>query len=168
VAGESELVSAAIAYSFVRAKSLSASSSALASASRGAISIVRENPFQPNSSSRRRNGLNAEPIGLILPSSYFRRFRPMASTEKLTTTVSTKGQIILPKAIRLKWEWDAGTRLTVEETPDGALLKPAPAFVETRPQDVFGLLPYSGGKPKSIKGMDAGVLAEAKRRNARD
>jgi AbrB family looped-hinge helix DNA binding protein len=92
----------------------------------------------------------------------------MASTEKLTTTVSTKGQIILPKAIRLKREWDAGTRLTVEETPDGVLLKPAPAFVETRPQDVFGMLPYSGGKPKSIKEMDAGVLAEAKRRNARD
>ena len=50
----------------------------------------------------------------------------MASAEKLTTTVSTKGQIILPKAIRLKREWDAGTRLTVEETPDGVLLKPAP------------------------------------------
>ncbi|MBB3459382.1 AbrB family looped-hinge helix DNA binding protein [Rhizobium sp. BK313] len=92
----------------------------------------------------------------------------MASTEKLTTTVSTKGQIILPKAIRLKREWDAGTRLTVEETPDGVLLKPAPAFVETRPQDVFGLLPYSGDKPKSIEEMDAGVLAEARRRNARD
>lgn len=91
----------------------------------------------------------------------------MAATEKLTTTLSTKGQVILPSAIRQRREWTAGTRLTVEETADGVLLKPAPAFAETRPEDVFGALPYKG-KPKSIAEMDAGVLAEARRRHARD
>lgn len=91
----------------------------------------------------------------------------MAATEKLTITVSTKGQVILPSAIRQRRDWSAGTRLTVEETADGVLLKPAPAFVETRPEDVFGALPYKG-KPKSIAEMDAGVLAEARRRHARD
>lgn len=91
----------------------------------------------------------------------------MASAEKLTTTVSTKGQVILPSAIRQRREWRAGTRLTVEETADGVLLKPAPAFPETRPQDVFGMLPHKG-KPKTLEEMDAGVLAEARRRHACD
>jgi AbrB family looped-hinge helix DNA binding protein len=90
----------------------------------------------------------------------------MASAEKLTTTVSTKGQIILPSAIRQRREWRAGTRLTVEETADGVLLKPATAFSKTRPQDVFGMLPRRG-KPKTLEEMDAGVLAEARRRHAR-
>lgn len=91
----------------------------------------------------------------------------MAAAEKLTTTVSSKGQVILPSALRQRRAWGAGTRLTVEETEDGVLLRPAPAFAETRPEDVFGALPYKG-KPKTIAEMDAGVLAEAKRRHAGD
>lgn len=89
----------------------------------------------------------------------------MASAGKLTTTVSTKGQVILPSAIRQRREWGAGTRLVVEDTPEGVLLKPAPAFAETRPEDVFGVLPWKG-EPKTLEEMDAGVLAEAKRRHA--
>ncbi|MET3662041.1 AbrB/MazE/SpoVT family DNA-binding domain-containing protein [Aquamicrobium ahrensii] len=91
----------------------------------------------------------------------------MASADKLTITVSTKGQVILPSAIRQRREWGAGTRLVVEETPEGVLLKPVPAFTETRPEDVFGVLAWKG-KPKTLEEMDAGVLAEAKRRHARD
>jgi AbrB family looped-hinge helix DNA binding protein len=91
----------------------------------------------------------------------------MAAAEKLTTTVSSKGQVILPSALRQRREWGVGTRLIVEETEDGVLLKAAPAFAETRPEDVFGMLPHKG-KPKTIAEMDAGVLAEAKRRHAGD
>jgi AbrB family looped-hinge helix DNA binding protein len=91
----------------------------------------------------------------------------MANIGKLTTTVSTKGQVILPSAIRRRREWVAGTRLLVEETAEGVLLRPVPAFVETRPKDVFASLPHSG-KPKTLEEMDAGVLAEARRRHARD
>ncbi|MGO4665225.1 AbrB/MazE/SpoVT family DNA-binding domain-containing protein [Bosea sp. 2RAB26] len=91
----------------------------------------------------------------------------MASAPKLTTTVSTKGQVILPSSIRQRREWGAGTRLIVEETPDGVLLKPAPAFAETQPQDVFGVLPPVG-RAKTLEEMAASVLAEAKRRHARD
>lgn len=102
----------------------------------------------------------------ILHLSYIKKVRPMASAEKLITTVSTKGQVILPSAIRQRRDWQAGTRLTVEETAEGVLLKPAPAFAETRPEDVFGVLPHKG-KPKTLEEMDAGVLAEARRRHAR-
>jgi len=47
----------------------------------------------------------------------------MGLQERVTTIVSTKGQVILPKAIRDQRHWGAGTRLIVEETADGVLLK---------------------------------------------
>jgi AbrB family looped-hinge helix DNA binding protein len=89
----------------------------------------------------------------------------MVKTEK-TTTVSTKGQVILPKAVRERRKWDAGTRLVVEETEAGVLLKEAPVFAPTEPGAAFGMLKYKG-KPKTLKEMDAGVMAEARRRHAR-
>ena len=45
----------------------------------------------------------------------------MPGSERLTTTVSTKGQAVLPKAVRTTLRWRAGTRLVVESTPDGVL-----------------------------------------------
>ena len=91
----------------------------------------------------------------------------MQTSETLTTTVSTKGQVILPKAIRQALRWEAGMRLTIESTPDGVLLKPIPVFPETRSKDVYGRL-ASNAAPKSLTEMEAGVLAEARRRHARD
>ena len=86
--------------------------------------------------------------------------------EPLTTTVSTKGQVILPSAIRRALRWGPGTRLAVETTSGGVLLKPAPGFPETRP-DVFGRLAFHGS-PRSLSEMEAGIAAEAKRRHASD
>jgi AbrB family looped-hinge helix DNA binding protein len=91
----------------------------------------------------------------------------MKSAQKFTTIVSTKGQVTLPKALRTRLQWKAGTRLVVEETPDGVLLKAAPLFPATKHEDVFGSLAYSG-KPKTLAEMDAGIVAEAKRRHARN
>jgi AbrB family looped-hinge helix DNA binding protein len=91
----------------------------------------------------------------------------MAPVEKLTTRISTKGQVIVPKSIRRSRHWEAGTRLTVEDTADGVLLKAAPAFEPKRSDEVFGSLRTSG-PPKTLDEMDAGVIAEAKRRHARD
>ncbi len=88
-------------------------------------------------------------------------------TKGQTTTVSTKGQVILPKAIRDRLKWSEGTRLTVEETESGVLLKEAPLFAPTKPGAAFGMLKYTG-KPKTLKEMDAAVLAEARRRHARN
>jgi AbrB family looped-hinge helix DNA binding protein len=93
-------------------------------------------------------------------------FRQMALTEDLVTTVSTKGQVILPKAIRQRRDWEPGTRLIVEETPEGVLLRQAPAFAPTAQGAAFGILPYNG-EPKTLEEMDAGVLAEANRRYKR-
>ena len=91
----------------------------------------------------------------------------MSVKRDLTTTVSTKGQVILPKAIREQRRWPAGTQLIVEDTSEGVLLKAKPAFARTRPQDVFGSLSYRG-PAKSLTEMDAGIVTEAKRRHARN
>jgi AbrB family looped-hinge helix DNA binding protein len=88
------------------------------------------------------------------------------SGDSLTTTVSTKGQVILPKAIRQRRDWSPGTRLVVEETAEGVLLRRAPVFPGTRPEDVFGMLRHDG-PPITIEKMDAAITAEAKRRHAR-
>ena len=91
----------------------------------------------------------------------------MSASGRLTTILSTKGQVILPKAIREKRRWDAGTRLVVEDTTEGVLLKSEPLFPPTRSEDVYGSLPHSGS-PKSLDEMEAGIVAEARRRHARD
>lgn len=91
----------------------------------------------------------------------------MTRAKKLTTVVSPKGQVTLPEAIRKGRGWQAGTRLIVEETVDGVLLKPAGAFARTYSKDVFGVLAYEG-EPKTLKEMEAGIASEARRRGARD
>jgi AbrB family looped-hinge helix DNA binding protein len=91
----------------------------------------------------------------------------MATAKKLTTTVSTKGHIILPKAIRRQRRWQPGTQLIVEDTEDGVLLKSAPLFAPTRPKDVFGSLGHAG-PPKALAEMEAGIADEARRRHARN
>ncbi|KKW91077.1 AbrB/MazE/SpoVT family DNA-binding domain-containing protein [Sphingobium chungbukense] len=90
----------------------------------------------------------------------------MGVQERITTTVSTKGQVILPKAIREQRHWPAGTKLIVEETPEGVLLKPMPIFAPTDIDAVFGSL-RSTKPPLSIDAMNAVIAREAKRR-ARD
>jgi AbrB family looped-hinge helix DNA binding protein len=90
----------------------------------------------------------------------------MGKVEKLTTVISTKGQVILPKAIRDQRHWDAGTKLLVENTAEGVLLKAVPLFAPTTIDEAFGILAYSG-PAKTLEEMDEGVMAEARRR-ARD
>jgi AbrB family looped-hinge helix DNA binding protein len=87
----------------------------------------------------------------------------VANAKRLTTTVSTKGQVVLPRGIRQDRRWDAGTRLIVEDTEEGVLLRTAPSFAPTEIGAVFGSLSY-GGNAKTIEEMDAAVAAEARRR----
>lgn len=90
----------------------------------------------------------------------------MGVVEKLTTRVSTKGQVILPKALREQRRWGAGTKLVVEDTEEGVLLRKAPLFAPTTVDQVFAALAWKG-KAKSLDEMEEAVKAEARRR-ARD
>ena len=83
------------------------------------------------------------------------------SAPKLMTTVSTKGQVVLPAGLRRRQGWKPGTRLTVEETPEGVLLRRSePLFPPTRLEDVYGCLRHEG-PPISVEDMHAAVEAEA-------
>lgn len=90
----------------------------------------------------------------------------MPAGDKNTTTLSTKGQLILPLAIRRKRRWEAGTKLIVEETPEGVLLRSAPLFSPSRMEEVYGIANYTGPRVP-VEAMDAAILEEVKRRRAR-
>ncbi len=88
------------------------------------------------------------------------------ATKALKTRMSTKGQVILPKATRESQHLKPGVEFVIEETPAGILLKPQPIFPPTTIDEVFGMLKWDG-PPKTIKEMDAGILEEVQRRHAR-
>lgn len=59
--------------------------------------------------------------------------------------LSSKGQLIIPKAVRDRHGWRAGTELEVEDRGDVVLLRPAePLFAPTTLDQVVGCLRYEG------------------------
>jgi AbrB family looped-hinge helix DNA binding protein len=91
----------------------------------------------------------------------------MTLAKKATTTLSTKGQVVLPKAIRDSKGWGAGKELIIEETQDAVILRAARPFAPTKPEDVFGSLSHHG-KRLSDRDIEKALRAAAKRRYARD
>jgi AbrB family looped-hinge helix DNA binding protein len=84
----------------------------------------------------------------------------------MQTKMSTKGQVVLPKAIREKRRWKAGTRLTVEERPDGVLLKPVAKQKVHTIADWAGVL-KNKGPALTAEDMNAAIEREFRRRHAR-
>ena len=84
----------------------------------------------------------------------------------MTTRLSSKGQLILPKAVRDAHGWKPGMEFVVEETVDGVVLRERKPFPRTTWDEVVGCLKYSG-PPKTLKEMDQAIGREVKRRHAR-
>ncbi|MCC5848651.1 MAG: AbrB/MazE/SpoVT family DNA-binding domain-containing protein [Verrucomicrobia bacterium] len=80
-----------------------------------------------------------------------------------TTTLSSKGQVIIPKAIRTAYNWQSGQELQVLESGDGILLRPRSRFETSTLDEVAGSLPASG-KPKSLKDMENAIAKGARER----
>jgi AbrB family looped-hinge helix DNA binding protein len=76
-----------------------------------------------------------------------------------TTRLSSKGQIVLPKAVRESHDWGPGTDCLVEDTADGVLLRPLKVGRPTRLDDVVGCLRVKGSA-RSIEAMDAAIRDE--------
>ncbi len=74
-----------------------------------------------------------------------------------TSTVSTKGQIVIPAAVREDLGLAPGSRVEFLKTPDGYLLKPATVSIS----DLKGIL-RKPRKPISVE-----MMREAVRRRAR-
>ncbi len=57
-----------------------------------------------------------------------------------TVRLSSKGQLVLPRALRESHRWEPGQEFMVLETDEGVLLKPVSPFTSTRLEDVAGML----------------------------
>lgn len=79
-----------------------------------------------------------------------------------TTRLSSKGQVIIPKALRTRHRWEPGQELVAIDSSDGILLRPASPFPETSLKTVAACLHFSG-RPRTLEEMD-----EAIRKGARD
>ena len=75
--------------------------------------------------------------------------------------LSSKGQIVIPKAIRAAHQWEVGQTLELIDTGDGILLRPEKPFPQTSIEAVAGILKYTG-KPKSLEDMEAAIKKGAK------
>lgn len=72
------------------------------------------------------------------------------------TRLSSKGQVIIPKALRDIHHWEAGQELVVIDVGDGILLKPKKPFPETTLAQVVGCLKYRG-KPKNPEELEDAI-----------
>lgn len=61
-----------------------------------------------------------------------------------TATLSSKGQVVIPKPIRDAHRWKAGIRLVVEDSADGILIRPAHSFPKTELTQGVGCAGYKG------------------------
>jgi AbrB family looped-hinge helix DNA binding protein len=74
----------------------------------------------------------------------------------LTTKLSSKGQVIIPKEILSRHRWKSGQELQTIDTDGGILLRPASPFPETTLKEVTSCLAYSC-KPKSLDEMKRAI-----------
>ena len=79
------------------------------------------------------------------------------------TKLSTKGQVVLPKSVRMSHRWKPGTEFIIQDRDDGILLKPKAGTAARTWESIVGCVHYKGPR-KSVKEMDAAVAAEARSR----
>jgi AbrB family looped-hinge helix DNA binding protein len=73
-----------------------------------------------------------------------------------TTRLSSKGQTIIPKSLRDKFQWPVGQEFVVISTENGILLKVKNPFEPAKLDDVAGSLKYEG-VPKTLADMEAAI-----------
>lgn len=67
-----------------------------------------------------------------------------------TVTLSSKGQVVIPKEIRDELHWDAGTQITLVSSASGVMLKAVPKKTGRRFEDLIGMLKHEG-QPLAIE-----------------
>ena len=78
-----------------------------------------------------------------------------------STTVSSKGQVVIPREVREAHGWEPGTVLVIEEQGDGILLRSVLVFALTSVEDLLGCVAYTG-EAKSLADMEAGIAEGAR------
>jgi AbrB family looped-hinge helix DNA binding protein len=80
-----------------------------------------------------------------------------------TTTLSQKGQVVIPKRLRAARGWEPGLRLVVEATADGLTLRPLAATRADVAASLLGAVDYRGPR-RSLADMEAAIRTGARRR----
>ena len=80
-----------------------------------------------------------------------------------TTTVSSKGQIVIPRALREKYRLTSGTRLEVAESDHGLVLAPLKQTRSSRRQSGWRTLRGAAKGANALKEHLAEHRREAKR-----
>lgn len=73
-------------------------------------------------------------------------------------TVTSKGQLTLPKRVRDQLEISAGTRLAIEVTKDGSIVM---RKLSGRISDFVGVLGRAKGRPRTAAEMNEAVKSAA-------
>jgi AbrB family looped-hinge helix DNA binding protein len=81
----------------------------------------------------------------------------------VTTTVSSKGQVVIPRALREKYRLTAGTRLAIAESDEGLVLAPLKQALSSRRQAGWRPLRGSAKGTTALKEHLAEHRREAKR-----
>ena len=79
------------------------------------------------------------------------------------TRLSSKGQVIIPKAVRAAHHWEPGQELEVIDTKEGVLLKPKSPFARTEFSEVFGML-KGRISPKTDAEIEAALRKDIRRK----
>ena len=82
----------------------------------------------------------------------------------ITAKLSTKGQVVIPSAIRKRHHWDLGQSLVIEDTEDGVILREQKSGNDL--SRLVGIGGYSG-KRRSLAEMEEAVRKGALERHGR-
>ena len=80
----------------------------------------------------------------------------------MRTKLSTKGQLIIPKEVRERLGWRAGTELEVEERGAEVILRPPVVVPATSLDGLKGCAGYRGPR-RTLEDMEAAVRRGARR-----
>ncbi len=79
----------------------------------------------------------------------------------MTSRLSTKGQLIIPKQVRERHGWRTGTELEIEDRDDCVVVRLADTAPETTLEELFGCTGYDGPQ-QSLGDMEAAIAKGAR------
>jgi AbrB family looped-hinge helix DNA binding protein len=80
----------------------------------------------------------------------------------MTTRLSTKGQLIIPKEIRERHGWGPGAEIEIEDRGDAIVLRRVAEVPESTLEEILGCTGYRG-PAHSLEEMEAGIARGARR-----
>jgi AbrB family looped-hinge helix DNA binding protein len=79
----------------------------------------------------------------------------------VTTHLSTKGQLIIPKKIRDRHGWQAGSEVIIEDRGNCVVVRSAEAIQESSLDQLIGCTGYAGPR-RSLADLEAAIARGAR------